>query len=118
MKTERATGLLIAGGVTFFAGYGAVYGVGALVTTRLHLDGKSLETVDYYPLYIPFAGAFVGLATTSPTATEAAALITCGSVQIAGGALFLAGLLAEEKRLVKLGGVELWPSAQGVLGRF
>lgn len=51
------------------------------------------EGLGFYALNIPFAGPFVGLYTLKPSPLQGAGLIALGTLQIAGFAALLTGLL-------------------------
>jgi hypothetical protein len=121
VQKERRTGLMIAGGITFFAAYGSVYAVAAINNGRNAVNGE-LE-LTYYPLYIPFAGPFIGLATVEPNTPETLALVASGVVQAAGATIFFVGLVTHDLRLMRVSDdvvldLRLSPSTLGLTGTF
>jgi hypothetical protein len=81
---------------------------------------------DWAVLYIPVAGPFVGIATLDASGGGLAILIIDGVAQTGGLAMLIAGLAAQETRLVRIGGAEITVTPEvgpnqtglGVHGRF
>lgn len=106
VQKQPRTSLLLAGGIVLAAGYGASYVIGAVHNGRLLSAGEA-PSLAYYTLYIPVAGPLVGLQTIEPNTAESVALITSAALQIGGGVAVLVGLGTHDKRLVRVGGVDL-----------
>jgi hypothetical protein len=87
-------------------------------------DGRTAD--DWSVLYIPVAGPFVGVATLDASGGGLAVLLIDGVVQTGGLAMLIAGLAAQETRLVRIGDAEVrvapvanaGEASLGLVGRF
>jgi hypothetical protein len=94
LKTRARRGLVIAGAVTF----GSTYVASALFGGAFLAEGGDVGSM-FGPLLIPIAGPFVTIGTSESEGIGTFLLVLDGVFQAAGGALFVAGFLAEEEYL-------------------
>jgi len=108
-------GPLIAGGVMYWTGYVTSVVAASIVsnsrcagdrTVGCYYDGRN-----YYLLDIPLAGPFLGIAALHPEPAPLAGLIALGTLQVAGAALALTGLVVKKKVLVRDASLSAGPRA-------
>jgi hypothetical protein len=97
---ERARrGLVIGGAVTFGVTYILSAMVGLMAESVDRASGGSGES--FLPLYIPLAGPFITVGTADAKGGGVFVLMVDGLAQVAGAAMFIGGLAAPEKKLVR-----------------
>jgi hypothetical protein len=79
-----------------------LYGLSALFGA-LFLGDENGKAKEYGPMIIPVLGPFVTIGTSDSGEFGAGLFVLDGLGQLAGAALFIGGLLAEEKYLVRGG---------------
>ncbi|KYF98911.1 hypothetical protein BE17_11165 [Sorangium cellulosum] len=92
-------GLVIAGAVTFGVTYILSAMVGLVAEAGDRASGGSGAA--YMPLYIPLAGPFVTIGTAEAKGGGVFMLMVDGLAQVGGVAMFIGGLAAPEKKLVR-----------------
>lgn len=65
---------------------------------------------DWSPLYVPVAGPFVALGTLDPGASGVGLLLADGILQSAGVLAIVLGIVDQEYKLIRTGGMEITPS--------
>lgn len=103
VQTQRRRSLVIAGGALFGASW-----LASALTAASVVAGYDKHRAGVAPLFIPFAGPFVTLATSRDarlddphTRVNGALLLVDGAAQLAGAALFIAGLVTREPVLMR-----------------
>ncbi len=106
VATELREGLLIAGGVLFWAGYIPSSVIASTQSGRHCADrvGASqasdcLEVSRYVILDVPLAGPFIGIGTLHPGVGAAIGLAALGAVQVTGAVMVVVGLAAPRRTL-------------------
>jgi hypothetical protein len=108
--TRVRKGLLIGGLVTFgVAWLGSAAAASYFIEKDDQYSDRTFQVGDEEgeeypaaaPLYVPVIGPFVAIGTMDPDKQVTAALVADGIVQIGGVAMALAGLIAQEKVLVR-----------------
>jgi hypothetical protein len=98
VQTRPRMGMAKAGIATFVP----LFGLTALFG-GVFLGSESGEAKQYGPLIIPVLGPFITIGTSDAEEFGAGFLVVDGLGQLAGAALFIGGLLSEEKYLVRSG---------------
>lgn len=100
---RRNRTLLAAGAAIFGASY-----LASALTAATVVAGHARHRSEVSPLFVPFAGPFITVATSRDAAlgdpdrrTNGVLLLLDGAAQITGAALFIAGLVAREPVLVR-----------------
>lgn len=103
VQTQRRRSLVIAGGALFGASW-----LASALTAASVVAGFDKHRASVAPLFIPFAGPFITMATSRDgrlddpqTRVNGALLLVDGAAQLAGAALFIAGLVTREPVLVR-----------------
>ncbi len=97
---ERARrGLIIGGAVTFGVTYILSAMVGLVAESADRASGGTGQS--YIPLYIPLAGPFITIGTSDAKGGGVFVLMVDGLAQVAGAAMFIGGLAAPQKKLVR-----------------
>jgi hypothetical protein len=96
--TQPRMGMAKAGIATFVP----LYGLSALFG-GLFLGSEGGDAKQYGPMIIPVLGPFVTIGTSDSSEFSAGILVLDGLGQLAGAALFIGGMLSEEKYLVRGG---------------
>jgi hypothetical protein len=94
VETRAKRGLIVGGAVTF----GVLYLLSAFAAT-VAIDGNDSE--EFGPLLIPVAGPFVTVGTAGAEGVGTFALVLDGVGQAGGVAMFIAGIMTEEKFLLR-----------------
>jgi hypothetical protein len=93
VETRARRGLIVGGAVTF----GVLYLLSAF-TASIAVDGGDS---DFGSLFIPVAGPFVTIGTADAEGAGTFALVLDGVGQAGGVAMFIAGMMTEEKFLLR-----------------
>ena len=94
VETRARRGLIVGGAVTF----GVLYLLSAF-TASVAVDAGDSE--EFGPLFIPVVGPFVTISTADAEGAGTFALVLDGVGQAGGVAMFIAGLMTEEKFLLR-----------------
>lgn len=94
VETRARRGLIVGGAVTF----GVLYLLSAF-TASVAVDAGDSD--DFGPLFIPVAGPFVTIGTAEAEGVGTFALVLDGVGQAGGVAMFIAGMVTEEKYLLR-----------------
>lgn len=94
VETRARKGLIVGGAVTF----GVLYLLSAF-TASVAVDSGDSE--EFGPLFIPVAGPFVAIGTTGAEGVGTFTLVLDGVGQAGGVAMFIAGMVTEEKFLLR-----------------
>lgn len=94
VETRARKGLIVGGAVTF----GVLYLLSAF-TASVAVDSGDSE--EFGPLFIPVAGPFVTIGTAEAQGVGTFALVLDGVGQAGGVAMFIAGMVTEEKFLLR-----------------
>ncbi|KYF68855.1 hypothetical protein BE15_28300 [Sorangium cellulosum] len=99
VEPRARRGLIIGGAVTF----GVTYVLSAMVGLVAEADERAQggSGASYMPLYIPLAGPFITIGTAEAKGGGVFILMIDGLAQVAGAAMFIGGIAAPEKKLVR-----------------
>jgi hypothetical protein len=99
---------LIGTGIGLFATSYVTSILVGVVATQVEEVTPGTES-DWSPLYVPVAGPFVALGTLDPSAAGVGLLLADGIFQAAGVLGIVAGILDQEYKLIRTGGLEISP---------
>lgn len=99
VESRARRGLLIGGAVTFGVTYVLSAMVGLVAESADRATGGDGES--FIPLYIPLAGPFITISTAQARGGGIFVLMVDGLAQVGGAAMFIGGLAAPVKKLVR-----------------